>query len=73
MKKRVRLCEPAAGRGRGGVVRNVLVPELVQVFIEQGSSSVGQQPLVGPFLKLAQKYLDIIVNHFTIHQKLMLT
>ena len=36
-------------------------------------TSVGQDPSVGRFLKLAQKYLDITVNHYTTPQKLVLT
>ena len=34
---------------------------------------VGPDPLVDPFLKVAQKHLDISVNHCTTHQKSVLT
>ena len=44
-------------------------PEPLQV--QEGL--VGQQPLVIPFLKVAQKYLDILMNYCTTHQKSGLT
>ena len=45
------------------------VPVEVQVSVPL----VGQDLLVGRFLKVAQKYVDIFVNHCTTHQKLVLT